>query len=47
MAKVNVSAIFTEEQALKPSRRVAGGEPACVSVFAGRLADLGIAYQAS
>ena len=43
--KVNVTAIFTEEQALKTIDAVAGGAPACVSVFAGRLADLGIAYQ--
>ena len=43
--KVNVTAIFTEEQALKTIEAVAGGAPACVSVFAGRLADLGIAYQ--
>jgi transaldolase len=42
--KVNVTAIFTEEQALKTIDAVAGGAPACVSVFAGRLADLGIAY---
>jgi transaldolase len=43
--KVNVTAIFTEEQALKTIEAVAGGAPACVSVFAGRLADLGFAYQ--
>ncbi len=43
--KVNVTAIFTEEQALKTIDAVAGGAPACVSVFAGRLADLGIACQ--
>ena len=43
--KVNVTAIFTEEQALTTIDAVAGGAPACVSVFAGRLADLGIAYQ--
>ena len=43
--KVNITAIFTEEQALKTIEAVAGGAPACVSVFAGRLADLGIAYQ--
>jgi len=43
--KVNVTAIFTEEQALKTIDAVAGGAPACVSVFAGRLADFGITYQ--
>src|ERR1043165_1785066 len=41
--KVNVTAIFTEEQAFKTIEAVAGGASACVSVFAGRLADLGIA----
>ena len=45
--KVNVTAIFTEEQALKTIDALAGGAPACVSVFAGRLADLGIDYRAS
>ena len=43
--KINVTAIFTEEQALKTIEAVAGGAPACVSVFAGRLADLGIDYR--
>ena len=43
--KVNVTAIFTEEQALKTIDAVAGGAPACVSVFAGRLGDLGIDYR--
>lgn len=43
--KVNVTAIFTQEQAMKTIEAVAGGASACVSVFAGRLADLGIAYQ--
>jgi transaldolase len=43
--KVNVTAIFTEEQALTTTEALAGGAPACVSVFAGRLADLGIDYR--
>jgi transaldolase len=43
--KVNVTAIFTEEQARKATDALAGGAPACVSVFAGRLADLGIDYR--
>jgi transaldolase len=43
--KVNVTAIFTEEQALKTIEALAGAAPACVSVFAGRLADLGYDYR--
>jgi transaldolase len=43
--KVNVTAIFTEEQALRTTEVLAGGAPACVSVFAGRLGDLGIDYR--
>jgi transaldolase len=43
--KVNVTAIFTAEQAARAVAALAGGAPACVSVFAGRLADLGIDYR--
>ncbi len=43
--KVNMTAIFTSEQAAKATDALAGGEPSCVSVFAGRLADLGIDYR--
>ena len=43
--KVNVTAIFTDEQVSRTIEAVAGGAPACVSVFAGRLADLGIDYR--
>ena len=43
--KVNVTAIFTEEQALRTTEALAGAAPACVSVFAGRLGDLGIDYR--
>ena len=43
--KVNVTAIFTEEQAVRTIEVLAGGAPACVSVFAGRLGDLGIDYR--
>ena len=43
--KVNVTAIFTEEQALRTIEALAGAAPACVSVFAGRLGDLGIDYR--
>jgi transaldolase len=43
--KVNMTAIFTAEQAANAVDALAGGAPACVSVFAGRLADLGIDYR--
>jgi transaldolase len=43
--KVNVTAIFTDEQAADITEILAGGAPACVSIFAGRLADLGIDYR--
>src|SRR4030081_3211391 len=39
--KVNMTAIFAPEQVGKAIDALAGGAPACVSVFAGRLADLG------
>jgi transaldolase len=42
--KVNFTAIFTPEQVVKAVEALAGGAPACVSVFAGRLADFGIDY---
>jgi transaldolase len=42
---VNMTAIFTSEQVAKAVEALAGGAPACVSVFAGRLADLGIDYR--
>src|SRR4051794_35206996 len=43
--KINMTAIFTPEQAARAIDVLAGGAPACVSVFAGRLADLGIDYR--
>lgn len=43
--KVNVTAIFTDEQAADVTEALDGGAPACVSIFAGRLADLGIDYR--
>jgi transaldolase len=43
--KVNVTAIFTGEQATDITEVLAGGAPACVSIFAGRFADLGIDYR--
>jgi transaldolase len=43
--KINMTAIFTSNQVGKAIDALAGGAPACVSVFAGRLADLGIDYR--
>src|SRR5262247_3098950 len=43
--KINMTAIFTADQVARAVEAVAGGAPACVSVFAGRLADFGIDYR--
>lgn len=43
--KVNMTAIFTSEQVRRAIDALSAGAPACVSVFAGRLADLGIDYR--
>jgi transaldolase len=43
--KVNMTAIFTPEQVTQAIDALAGGAPACVSVFAGRLADFGFDYR--
>jgi len=43
--KVNMTAIFTSEQVARAAEALDGGAPSCVSVFAGRLADLGIDYR--
>src|SRR5690606_23307752 len=43
--KVNMTAIFTAEQVANSITALDGGAPACVSVFAGRLADFGIDYR--
>ncbi len=43
--KINMTAIFTPEQVANAVDALAGGAPACVSVFAGRLGDLGIDYR--
>jgi transaldolase len=43
--KVNVTAIFTREQVEKTIKALDGLAPACVSVFAGRLADFGEDYR--
>jgi transaldolase len=42
---INMTAIFTSDQVARAVDALAGGAPACVSVFAGRLADLGIDYR--
>jgi transaldolase len=39
--KVNVTALLPLEQVRAVSQALAGGAPACVSVFAGRMADTG------
>lgn len=43
--KINMTAIFTAEQVEKAMAALDGGAPACVSVFAGRLADFGHDYR--
>jgi transaldolase len=42
--KINLTAIFTAGQVRRAVDALKGGAPACVSVFAGRLADFGIDY---
>lgn len=41
--KLNVTAVFTLRQVWEVTRALAGGPPAVVSVFAGRVADAGVA----
>jgi transaldolase len=43
--KVNMTAVFTSDQVARAVDALVDGAPACVSVFAGRLADLGIDYR--
>ncbi len=43
--KINLTAIFTAEDAVRSVEALAGGAQGCVSVFAGRLADFGIDYR--
>ena len=43
--KVNMTAIFGSEQVARAVDALGGAAAACVSVFAGRLADLGIDYR--
>jgi transaldolase len=43
--RINMTAIFTGEQAARAVEALNGSAPACVSVFAGRLADFGLDYR--
>jgi transaldolase len=43
--RVNMTAIFTADQVTRAVFALRGGAPACVSVFAGRLADTGHDYR--
>ena len=43
--KINLTAIFNDDQARRGVEALAGGAPSVVSVFAGRMADLGIDYR--
>lgn len=43
--KINVTVVTTEDQAKRATAALAGGPGGIVSVFAGRLADLGIDYK--
>jgi len=43
--KLNMTAIFTTVQVEKAVAALDGGAPSCVSVFAGRLGDVGIDYR--
>lgn len=43
--KINMTAIFTSDQVANAVDALAGGSAACVSVFAGRMADVGLDYR--
>lgn len=43
--RINMTAIFTGEQVARAVEALNGSAPACVSVFAGRLADFGLDYR--
>jgi transaldolase len=40
--KLNVTALLTLEQVCEMAAALGGGSPACISVFAGRIADTGV-----
>ena len=43
--KINLTAIFAADQVKRAVEALADGAPACVSIFAGRLADVGHDYR--
>ena len=43
--QINLTAVFTSEQVVSGIQALSGGAPACVSIFAGRLADAGIDHR--
>jgi transaldolase len=43
--KINLTAIFAQDQVVRAVEALDGGAPSCVSVFAGRLADFGHDYR--
>ena len=43
--KINLTAVFTSDQVERAIQAFSGGAPAIVSVFAGRMGDLGIDYR--
>jgi transaldolase len=43
--QINLTAVFTSEQVVSRIQALSQGAPACVSVFAGRLADAGIDHR--
>jgi len=43
--QINLMAVFTSEQVVSGIQALSGGAPACVSIFAGRLADAGIDHR--
>jgi len=43
--KINLTAVFTSEQVERAIEAFSGGAPSIISVFAGRMADLGLDYR--
>ena len=43
--KINLTAVFTSEQVERAIEAFSGGAPSIISVFAGRMADLGVDYR--
>lgn len=40
--RINLTTVFTDDQVTRAVAALKGGAPSCVSVFAGRLADIGL-----